>query len=185
MYAQGDRNYPPSGVMPDGCYFINAIERQMPIDDDTLNPEDNLEEFSALTDADIAYYKQSVDKAAATGRTVVASFGGAALGDVGLLPAMGLKNPKGIRSISEWYMSTLIRQDYIHEVLRRKSIWLSKITPNCGTLWVAKWMSFSHVVQISARRKDSSAHWMPLWSSGSPITASLTTGYTRIRLGRR
>lgn len=134
MYAQGDRNYPPSGVMPDGCYFINAIERQMPIDDDTLNPEDNLEEFSALTDADIAYYKQSVDKVAATGRAVVASFGGAALGDVGLLPAMGLKNPKGIRSISEWYMSTLIRQDYIHEVFEKE---IDLAIENYSKLWNA------------------------------------------------
>ena len=56
------KTYPPSAVMPKGCYFINAIERQQPIDEEKLNPEDNVEEFTLLTDADLAYYKELVDK---------------------------------------------------------------------------------------------------------------------------
>lgn len=49
MYMQGgDKNYPPSAVMPNGCFFINAIERQQPIDEDKLDPMDNLEEFTPL-----------------------------------------------------------------------------------------------------------------------------------------
>ena len=34
VYAGGDKTYPPSAVMPKGCYFINAIERQQPIDEE-------------------------------------------------------------------------------------------------------------------------------------------------------
>ena len=49
IYAGGDCSRPPSAVMPDGCYFVNAIERQKMIDDDNLNPEDNLEEFGYIT----------------------------------------------------------------------------------------------------------------------------------------
>ena len=55
VYAGGDKQYPPSAVMPKGCYFINAIERQLPIEEEKLNPEDNVEEFALLTDADLAY----------------------------------------------------------------------------------------------------------------------------------
>jgi uroporphyrinogen-III decarboxylase len=120
VYAGGDKTYPPSAVMPKGCYFINAIERQQPIDEDKLNPEDNVEEFTLLTDADLAYYKELVDKVSGSGKAVVASFGGTALGDVAFVPGMGLKEPKGIRSVVEWYMSTAMRQDYLHQVFEKE-----------------------------------------------------------------
>ena len=120
VYAGGDQNYPPSAVMPKGCYFINAIERQQPIEEDRLDPEDNVEEFGLLTENDLAYYCAEADKAYQTGRAVVASFGGTALGDVAFVPGMGLKQPKGIRSVVEWYMSTAMRQDYLHQVFEKE-----------------------------------------------------------------
>lgn len=49
VHAGGDKAI-PSAVMPKGCYFINAIERQHPIDEEQLNPEDNVEEFGLLTE---------------------------------------------------------------------------------------------------------------------------------------
>lgn len=48
--------------MPKGCYFINAIERQQPIEEDRLDPEDNVEEFGLLTENDLAYYCAEADK---------------------------------------------------------------------------------------------------------------------------
>lgn len=72
--------------MPKGCYFINAIERQQPIEEDRLDPEDNVEEFGLLTENDLAYYCAEADKAYQTGRAVVASFGGTALGMLLLFP---------------------------------------------------------------------------------------------------
>lgn len=62
-----------------------------------------------------------MNEASATGRAVVASFGGTALGDVAFVPGMGLKEPKGIRSVVEWYMSTVMRQEYLHEIFRRQT----------------------------------------------------------------
>lgn len=121
VYAGGDIDYPPSAVMPEGCFFINAIERQAPIDEDSLNPQDNLEEFTAITDTELDYYVNMVEKAHQTGRAVVASFGGTALGDVAFVPGMGLKSPKGIRSVVEWYMSTVMRQEYLYEVFSRET----------------------------------------------------------------
>lgn len=44
--------------MPNGCFFINAIERQQPIDEDKLNPMDNLEEFNSITDEELDAYKK-------------------------------------------------------------------------------------------------------------------------------
>lgn len=120
IYAGNDRSYPPSAVMPDGCYFVNAIERQKALDEDNLRPEDNLEEFGYISDDDLAFLKQDIDKRAATGRAVVAGLGGTALGDVAFVPGMGLKEPKGIRSVVEWYMSTAMRQDYIHQVFEKQ-----------------------------------------------------------------
>lgn len=120
IYAGNDRSYPPSAVMPDGCYFVNAIERQKALDEDNLRPEDNLEEFGYISDDDLVFLKQDIDKRAATGRAVVAGLGGTALGDVAFVPGMGLKDPKGIRSVVEWYMSTAMRQDYIHQVFEKQ-----------------------------------------------------------------
>lgn len=134
VYAGGDKSYPPSAVMPKGCYFINAIERQHPIDEEQLNPEDNVEEFGLLTEGDLAYYRSETNKAYQTGRAVVASFGGTALGDVAFVPGMGLKQPKGIRSVVEWYMSTAMRQDYLHQVFEKE---IDIAIANYEKLWAA------------------------------------------------
>ena len=92
--------------MPKGFYFFDTIIRQEPIDDETLDPEDNLEEFEPLGDDDLDDDRPRTSAAArATGRAVIASFGGTAFGDIALVPAPFLKHPKGIRDIAEWYMS--------------------------------------------------------------------------------
>lgn len=116
-----DRSYPPSAIMPLGCYFINATERQEYVDDEAITPEDNLEEFGPVSDEDLQYYKKTVEQAAATGKAVVASFGGTALGDIAFVPGMGLKNPKGIRNVAEWYMSTAMRRDYVQTVFEKQT----------------------------------------------------------------
>ena len=121
IYAGGDRSYPPSAIMPSGCYFINATERQEYVDDEAITPEDNLEEFGPVSDEDLQYYKKTVEQTAATGKAVVASFGGTALGDIAFVPGMGLKNPKGIRNVAEWYMSTAMRRDYVQTVFEKQT----------------------------------------------------------------
>ena len=47
-------------------------------------------------------------------------FGGTAFGDISLVPGPALKHPKGIRDVTEWYVSTRSRQDYIHKVFERQ-----------------------------------------------------------------
>jgi hypothetical protein len=116
LFPQSDRTAPPSARMPKDGYFFDSIIRQEPIDEDHLNPADNLEEFQPISDEDLNHLEREARRAAASGRAVMASFGGAALGDVALVPGVGLKHPKGIRDVTEWYVSTSARRDYVHRV---------------------------------------------------------------------
>jgi len=121
MYPEGDTSVPPSGMMPKTGYFFDALDRQKPIDDSNLKVEDNLEEFSHVTEEELSYWKDKVGTLENNTKAVVASLGGTALGDIALVPAINLKNPKGIRGVEEWYISTLIREDFVKEIYDRQT----------------------------------------------------------------
>lgn len=121
MYAEGDTSRPPCAMMPKTGYFFDALNRQKPIDDATLKVEDNLEEFGYVTDIDLLHWKNQVNAIDSDAKAVVASLGGTALGDIALVPALQLKNPKGIRGVEEWYISTLIREDFVKELYDRQT----------------------------------------------------------------
>ncbi len=116
LYPQGDLSAPPSARMPKDGYFFDAIIRQPPIDEELLDPQDNLEDFTPISTAELDHFEREVKRAAATGRAVVATFGGTALGDIYFVPGLGLKHPKGIRDVTEWYISVRARRNYIHQV---------------------------------------------------------------------
>ena len=121
IYPEGDTSVPPSGHMPQGGYFFDAIVRQDPIDEEKLNPEDNLEEFGLLSEADLAYYRQKkawLVEHPETGCILVVP--GAAFGDIALVPAPWMKHTKGIRDIAEWYVSTKTRRDYVHAIFEKQ-----------------------------------------------------------------
>lgn len=120
IYPEGDMSVPPSGRMPSGGYFFDCIIRQDPIDEERLNPEDNLEEFGPISQVDLDHIVRTTQAAAATGRGVTATFGGTAFGDIALVPGPFLKHPKGIRDVTEWYISTSSRQGYVHKVFERQ-----------------------------------------------------------------
>jgi hypothetical protein len=122
MYPEGDVSAKPSAMMPKSGYFFDALERQEPINESTLSVEDNLEEFGHITDNDLAYWKNLIESTDTDSKAVVASLGGTALGDIALVPAVGLKKPIGIRSVAEWYMSTLTREAFIKELYSRQSV---------------------------------------------------------------
>jgi len=116
IYPGGDTSVPASGHMPGSGYFFDTVVRQEPIDEDKLDPADNLEEFGPISDEDLGHLQAEADKAAASGRGVIANFGGTAFGDIALVPGPFMKHPKGIRDVAEWYMSTAMRRDYVHEI---------------------------------------------------------------------
>jgi len=121
IYPKGDLSAPPSGRMPKDGFFFDTIVRQDPIDESRLDPADNLEEFGPISEADLAYFEAETERAAATGRGVIATFGGTALGDIALVPAPFLKHPKGIRDIEEWYVTTLTRRSYVHKIFEAQT----------------------------------------------------------------
>jgi len=119
IYPEGDTSVPPSGRMPKGGYFFDSIIRQGPIEDERLDSADNLEEFGPIGEEDLQHYREAV-AAGRNGRGVIASLPGTALGDIALVPAPFLKRPKGIRDVTEWYVSTRIRRDYIHRIFAKQ-----------------------------------------------------------------
>jgi uroporphyrinogen-III decarboxylase len=117
MYPQGDGSVPPSARMPNGGFYFDSIIRQKPIDDAKLNPADNLEEFTLISEEDLKYYRQKADELYEnTDLAIAMGLPGTAFGDIALVPAVWLKDPKGIRDIEEWYISTVCRRGYIKEV---------------------------------------------------------------------
>jgi len=121
MYPEGDTSLSPSAMMPKSGYFFDAIERQGPIDEKKLKIEDNLEEFGYVTASDLVYWKTQVDLLKRSDKAVIASIGGTALGDIALVPGIGLRDPKGIRGVAEWYMSTLTREQFIRELYDKQT----------------------------------------------------------------
>ena len=120
IYPEGDLSARPSGRLPKDGYFFDAIVRQDPILDDRLKVEDNIEEFTPVAQEDIDYFAAATAAARNTGRFVIVNFGGTAFGDIALVPAPWMKNPKGIRDIAEWYMATTARRDYVHAIFDRQ-----------------------------------------------------------------
>lgn len=121
MYPEGDITAPPSGLMPQGGHFFDAVIRQEPIDEDKLNPADNIEEFGPLSADDLAYFrgrKGWFQERKEFGSILIIP--GSAFGDIALVPAPFLKRPKGIRDITEWYISTKSRREYVWAVFERQ-----------------------------------------------------------------
>lgn len=118
VYPGGDSSLAPSARMPKGGFYFDTIIRQHPIDESKLNPRDNIDEdFPLLSDADVEYYgKQAQWLHDNTDYAVIFNMPGTSLGNVAAVPGPWIKDPKGIRDIEEWYVSLLIRQDYIYKV---------------------------------------------------------------------
>jgi uroporphyrinogen-III decarboxylase len=121
MYPEGDRTATASGRMPAGGFYFDVIVRQPPLDEQKLNPDDNTEEFTPISKADLTYFENEVERLnRETDKAVFAGFCFTSFGDIALVPAPWLKNPKGIRDIEEWYISTVARRDYVYRVFERQ-----------------------------------------------------------------
>jgi hypothetical protein len=121
MYPQGDTSAMPCAKMPDGGFYFDTVVRQPPIDDATLNVEDNLEEFGPIPDFELEYLGKECEALyTQTDKAIMMVLGGMAYGDIALVPGPTLKDPKGIRDMTEWYMSTVSRQDYVRQIFERQ-----------------------------------------------------------------
>jgi len=121
IHPEGDTSVSPSAWMPRGAYFFDATNRQQPLDESRLNPEDNCEEMEVIGDAEVRHFEaRSRHCHENTQCGIYMTLPGTAFGDIALVPAPWMKNPKGIRGVSEWYMATVTHRDYVMKVFERQ-----------------------------------------------------------------
>ena len=121
IYACGDINYPPAGCMPEGGLYFDATNRAPEFDEDNYNVQDNLEEFGPVSDETLDWFRKESDRLKDSPHAVIGNMGGTGLGDIALVPGLMLREPRGIRDIEEWYVSTVIRQDVLHEIFEHQT----------------------------------------------------------------
>jgi hypothetical protein len=122
QYPTGDTSLEPSMKMPRDGYFLDTITRQGKIDENTLDPKDNLQEFGIITDDNLDAIKCEVEKLYEN--TSLSIMGGkfakSSFGDVGQVAGPMLKHPKGIRDLTEWLVSLISRKDYVAKVFEKQ-----------------------------------------------------------------
>jgi hypothetical protein len=122
QYPQGDYSAPPSGRMPRGGFYFDVIVRQEPLDEKTLRVEDNLEEFSPVSSQELEHYRQRAEELyTQTDKAIIINLGAQALGNIARVPGPGLKYPRGIRDVEEWYISLSSRRDHIYKIFERQT----------------------------------------------------------------
>lgn len=122
IYPRGDRSAPASGLMPKTGFFFDTIERIDPAyDEDNLKLEDNLEEFGPMSEEEAAYWTSQIDLHRDCERAVSVHLNGTCLGDIALVPAPFLKQPKGVRGVAEWYMTIAEEPKFVAELFDRQA----------------------------------------------------------------
>ena len=116
IYACGDTNYLPAGHMPNGGYFFDNIIRTPEFDEDEYDVKENFAEFGPISTPDLEWLSKQKKEKENTADVVMGNLGGTAFGDIALVPGPQLREPKGIRDVEEWYVSTAIRQDELREI---------------------------------------------------------------------
>lgn len=121
LYPQGDRTAPASGHMPKDGFYFDDIIRQDEVDEDNLDYRDNMEEYKPITEIELQTYKTQVENLKKSGRAVLLTAGFSAMGDIATIPGHGLKYPKGIRRIEDWYTAPLLYPEFVHELFDHQS----------------------------------------------------------------
>ncbi|MEI7728450.1 MAG: uroporphyrinogen decarboxylase family protein [Verrucomicrobiota bacterium] len=119
IYPKGDRTASPSGRLPKGGFYFDAIVRQGPLDEDHLDPNDWADQFGVFSDADLKHYEQQTNHLYHnTEFGIISNFGQGGLGDVAVVPGEMLLNPKGIRDPNRWYEFLALHPDYIDGIFQ-------------------------------------------------------------------
>ena len=122
LYPQGDRSAPASGRMPAGGFYFDVIVRQQPSKDEDLRVEDNLEEFSVVSDQETEHYRRCADEFyTKTDKALVLNLGALSLGNIARVPGPALKCPRGIRDVEEWYVSLSSRRSHVYKIFERQT----------------------------------------------------------------
>jgi len=116
IYSCGDTSYPPAGCMPKNGVYFDSINRAPEFDEDEYDVKDNFEEFGPISEEDLDWLKVQRPLFENSDDVVMGNLGGTAFGDIALVPGPQLKQPKGLRDITEWYVSIVSRPEILHEI---------------------------------------------------------------------
>jgi uroporphyrinogen-III decarboxylase len=118
QYPQGNRSALPSGKMPKGGSFFDAIVRQDPIVEERLDPKEFAEQtFHLYTDGELSELEKASKSAFEnTDYSLVGSFLGASFSRMTETMGPYILDPKGIRDPEEWFVSLLTRKNYVLEI---------------------------------------------------------------------
>jgi hypothetical protein len=118
QYPKGDRSAPPSGRMPKGGFYFDSIVRQEPIDEARLDPREWVEQsYSLYTEEELRFLEETAKTWYESSEySLVGNFWGAGFGDIALVPGPSVLHPKGIRDPEEWYVSSILRKEYVKEI---------------------------------------------------------------------
>jgi len=91
------------------------VDRQIPYDEDNLDPEEWVRDmYSVYTDEILRELERRADHLYnETSRALVAGVAEGSFGDIAWVPAPGAPDPKGIRGVADWYMATVLHKDYV------------------------------------------------------------------------
>lgn len=115
LYPRGDTSVPPSGKMPKGGYYFDAIVRQKTINEEHLDPREWVrDQYSVYTDEELRYLEETADNLYQnTDLSVLGCFWQGGFGDIAVVPGLGVKHPKGIRDPQDWIMAHALHPEYI------------------------------------------------------------------------
>jgi hypothetical protein len=118
QYPRGDRSAPPSGRMPKGGFYFDAIVRQEPIDEAKLDPKEwALQNSAPYTQEELRFVEETARRWYEQSEySLVGNFWGAGFGDIASVPGPAVLHPKGIRDPEEWYVSTVARKQYVMDI---------------------------------------------------------------------
>jgi len=120
LSPRGDVTKPPSGRMPKNGYYFDLIPRQQPLDWNKLDPDEFAEQFTRLPDGELAYLQETGDQLYRnTDFAVLANYGERGLGNLPLVLAPEVDEPKGIRNFDDWLVAHITYPWYIKEINAR------------------------------------------------------------------
>ncbi len=70
--------------MPVKGYFFDTIIRQPQVDEENLDPEENLEEFKIISDEDCHYLRSELNRVRNSSRCILGTFGGTAFDNLSI-----------------------------------------------------------------------------------------------------
>lgn len=121
IYPCGDTSCAPCARMPQSGYFFDTIIRGHSYNEEYPHVEDNLEEFEVYGPETQKFMHLQLQQKKSRNRGLVVQVGCCAIGDIAMVPAPMLRNPKGLRDISEWYMAIVSNPEYLHQIFEKQT----------------------------------------------------------------